>query len=103
MTKEGFMSTPESTTPDAQIQSLSDELKQLRTEFAKMAQLLEQAARHAGDEAKEAAKDAGERAWGEVKSRADELARRIEEKPVTATAWAFGIGILIGLICRRGS
>lgn len=93
------MSTPEtSTSPD--IQSLSNELKQLRAEFAKIAQLLEQAARHAGDEAKEAALDAGERAWSEVRSTADGLARRIEEKPVTATAWAFGIGILIGLICR---
>lgn len=97
------MSTPDSS-PAPDFQSLSDELKQLRAEFAKIAQLLEQAARHAGDEAKEAAVDAGERAWSEVKSRADGLARRIEEKPVTATAWAFGLGILIGLICRgRGS
>jgi len=97
------MSTPDSS-PGPDIESLSDELKQLRAEFAKIAQLLEQAARHAGDEARDAAVDAGERAWSEVKSRADGLARRIEEKPVTATAWAFGLGILIGLICRgRGS
>lgn len=87
-------------TTDQDIQSLSDELKELRGEFSKIAQLLESVARHAGDEAKEAARDAGERAWTEVKSRADGLARRIEEKPVSSTAWAFGIGILIGLMCR---
>jgi ElaB/YqjD/DUF883 family membrane-anchored ribosome-binding protein len=89
------------TQTEADIKSLSDELKQLRAEFAKIAQLLESAARHAGDEATQAARDAGERAWGEVKSRADGLARRIEEKPVNSTAWAFGIGILIGLMFRR--
>lgn len=88
------------TQTEADIQSLSDELKQLRAEFAKIAQLLESAARHAGDEATQVARDAGERAWGEMKSRADSLAHRIEEKPVSSTAWAFGIGILIGFICR---
>jgi ElaB/YqjD/DUF883 family membrane-anchored ribosome-binding protein len=85
---------------EADIQSLSDELKQLRAEFSKIAQLLESAAGHAKDEAAQVARDAGERAWGEVKSRADSLARRIEEKPVSSTAWAFGIGILVGLMCR---
>ncbi len=88
---------------EADIQSLSEELKQLRGEFAKIAQLLESAARHAGDEATQAARDAGGRAWDEVKSRADGLARRIEEKPVSSTAWAFGIGILLGLLCRGRS
>ena len=85
---------------ETDIQTLSEELKQLRAEFSKIAGLLESAARHAGDEAKEVAREAGERAWGEVKNRADSLARRIEEKPVSATAWAFGLGILIGLLCR---
>jgi ElaB/YqjD/DUF883 family membrane-anchored ribosome-binding protein len=85
---------------ETDIQSLSDELKELRAEFSKIAQLLESAARHAGDEATQVARDAGERAWSEVKNRADGLARRIEEKPVSSTAWAFGIGILIGFICR---
>ena len=86
--------------PETDIQSLSEELKQLRAEFAKIAQLLESAALHARDEAADVARDAGERAWGEVKNRADGLARRIEEKPINSTAWAFGIGILLGLMCR---
>ena len=92
--------TDANTDSETDIQSLSDELKQLRAEFSKIAQLLESAARHAGDEATQVARDAGERAWGEVKNRADGLARRIEEKPVSSTAWAFAIGILIGFICR---
>jgi ElaB/YqjD/DUF883 family membrane-anchored ribosome-binding protein len=96
---ENIMSETNSQT-EADIQSLSEELKQLRSEFTKIAQLLESAARHASDEATQVARDAGERAWGEVKTRADSLARRIEEKPVSSTAWAFGIGILIGLLCR---
>jgi ElaB/YqjD/DUF883 family membrane-anchored ribosome-binding protein len=85
-------------TTEQDVQALADELKQLRAEFAKIAKLLEQTARHAGDEATQAARDAGERAWTEVKSRADHLTQRIEEKPVASTAMAFGIGVLIGLI-----
>ncbi|MGD0191290.1 MAG: hypothetical protein ABSD74_11160 [Rhizomicrobium sp.] len=91
------------TDTEMDIQTLSDELKQLRAEFSKIAQLLESAARHAGDEATQVARDASERAWSEVKNRADGLARRIEEKPVSSTAWAFGIGILIGFLCRGRS
>ena len=89
-------------TEQADIQTLAAELKELRTEFAKLAQILESVARKAGDEATAAARDAGERAWGDVKNRADNLARRIEEKPVSATAWAFGIGIVLGLLFRGG-
>jgi ElaB/YqjD/DUF883 family membrane-anchored ribosome-binding protein len=83
---------------EAEVQALSDELKQLRAEFARLGQLLESTARTAGTEAAQAARATGERAWGEVRTRADDLASRIESRPVTSAATAFGIGVFLGLL-----
>lgn len=83
---------------ESDVQVLSGELKQLRAEFAKLGQLIEQAARSAGSEAAQAARATGERAWNEVKKGADDLASRIESRPVTSAATAFGIGIILGLL-----
>ncbi|HTT83934.1 MAG TPA: hypothetical protein VMF67_10670 [Rhizomicrobium sp.] len=83
---------------ESEVQALSDELKQLRAEFVRLGQLLESAARTASTEAAQAALATGERAWGEVRNRADELAGRIESRPVTSAATAFGIGVILGLL-----
>jgi ElaB/YqjD/DUF883 family membrane-anchored ribosome-binding protein len=82
---------------ESEVQALSDEFKQLRAEFARLGQLLESTARTAGTEA---ARATGEKAWGEVRRGADELAGRIESRPVTAAATAFGIGLFLGLLFR---
>jgi len=83
---------------ESDVRALSDELKQLREEFTRIARLLESAARNAGNEAAEAARATGERAWNEVRRGADELTSRIEARPVTSAATAFGIGIILGLL-----
>jgi ElaB/YqjD/DUF883 family membrane-anchored ribosome-binding protein len=88
---------------ESDVQALSGELKQLRAEFARLGQLLESTARNAGNEAAQAARATGERAWSEVKKSADELASRIESRPVTAAATAFGIGVVLGLLFGRRS
>jgi ElaB/YqjD/DUF883 family membrane-anchored ribosome-binding protein len=87
-----------STETETDVKALSDELKLLRAEFAKLGQLLESTARNAGSEAAQAARATGERAWNEVKRNADELTQRIEAKPVTAAATAFGVGVVLGLL-----
>jgi ElaB/YqjD/DUF883 family membrane-anchored ribosome-binding protein len=66
--------------------------------FTKLGQLLESAARNAGSEAAQAARATGERAWSEVKKSADDLTQRIEARPVTSAATAFGIGVVLGLL-----
>jgi ElaB/YqjD/DUF883 family membrane-anchored ribosome-binding protein len=63
--------------------------------------LLESAARNAGNEAAQAARATGERAWSEVRRGADELTSRIEARPVTSAATAFGVGIILGLLFGR--
>jgi ElaB/YqjD/DUF883 family membrane-anchored ribosome-binding protein len=88
---------------EAEVQALSDELKQLRAEFVRLGQLIESTARTASTEAAQAARATGERAWGEMRRGADELASRIESRPITAAATAFGIGIFLGLLFGRRS
>ncbi|HEX3667317.1 MAG TPA: hypothetical protein VHU23_18995 [Rhizomicrobium sp.] len=83
---------------EADVQALSDELKQLRSEFVRLGQLIESTARSASSEAAQAARATGERAWGEVRNRADDLASRIESRPITSAAVAFGIGVFLGLL-----
>lgn len=83
---------------ESDVEALTEEVKRLRADFAKIADVLKTTAEHAGEEAASQARAAGERAWTGAKSRADELLQRIEAKPVSSTAIAFGIGILFGLI-----
>jgi ElaB/YqjD/DUF883 family membrane-anchored ribosome-binding protein len=86
------------TATESDVRVLSDELKQLREEFTRIARLLESAARNAGTEAAQAARATGERAWSEVRKGADELQSRIESRPVTSAATAFGVGVILGLL-----
>jgi ElaB/YqjD/DUF883 family membrane-anchored ribosome-binding protein len=83
---------------EADVQALAEEVKQLRAQIDKIVGILGQTARHGGDEAFRQAREAGERAWGDAKSTADDVIHRIEAKPVQSALAAFGIGLLLGLI-----
>jgi ElaB/YqjD/DUF883 family membrane-anchored ribosome-binding protein len=83
---------------ETDVDALAEEVKRLRADLAKIADLLRTTAEHAGEEAANQARAAGERAWTGAKSTADELLQRIEGKPVQSTAIAFGVGILFGLL-----
>lgn len=45
--------------------------------------------------------DTAGKAWSEAKGIAEKLAHEVEEKPVTAMASAFVIGILLGVVTSR--
>ena len=83
---------------EADVEALTEEVKRLRADFAKIADLLKVTAEHAGEEAASQARAAGERAWTGAKSTADELVQRIENRPVSSTAIAFGIGLIFGML-----
>jgi ElaB/YqjD/DUF883 family membrane-anchored ribosome-binding protein len=87
-----------STTTEADFRALAAEMKQLREDFTKMAELLQTTVRHAGDDALREAAAAGERTWKEARHRAEDLVGKIEERPVASTVVAFGIGMLLGLL-----
>jgi ElaB/YqjD/DUF883 family membrane-anchored ribosome-binding protein len=83
---------------ETDVEALSEEVQRLRADFAKLAELLRTTAEHAGEEAADQARAAGERAWTGAKGKADELVQRIEARPVSSTAIAFGVGIFFGLL-----
>jgi ElaB/YqjD/DUF883 family membrane-anchored ribosome-binding protein len=83
------------------VDSLISEFRQLRSEFARIAALLEQTARAAGVEAAQRARAAGEQVWAKTESSADQVAERIKEQPLASAGIAFGVGLLLGLILGR--
>ncbi|MBV9692644.1 MAG: DUF883 family protein, partial [Alphaproteobacteria bacterium] len=83
------------------VDSLTGEFRQRRGEFTRIAQLLEQTARQAGNEAASRARAAGEYVWSETQSNADQLAEKIKEQPLASAGVAFAIGLLLGLIFGR--
>jgi len=83
------------------VDALAGEFKQLRSEFARIASLLEQTARSAGAEAASRARAAGDYVWSETQTTADHVAERIKEQPLASAGVAFGIGVLLGLIFGR--
>jgi ElaB/YqjD/DUF883 family membrane-anchored ribosome-binding protein len=83
------------------VDALAGEFKQLRGEFARIAELLEKTAKAAGAEAAQRARAAGDYVWTETQSHADDLAERIKEQPLASAGVAFGVGILLGLIFGR--
>jgi ElaB/YqjD/DUF883 family membrane-anchored ribosome-binding protein len=80
------------------VDALAGEFKQLRSEFARIAQLLEQTARAAGAEAASRARAAGDYVWSETQTNADHVAEKIREQPLASAGVAFGVGLLLGLI-----
>lgn len=80
------------------VEALAGEFKQLRSEFARIASLLEQTARSAGAEAASRARAAGDRVWAETQTTADHVADKIKEQPLASAGVAFGVGVLLGLI-----
>jgi ElaB/YqjD/DUF883 family membrane-anchored ribosome-binding protein len=83
---------------ETNVEALAGEFKQLRSEFARIAQLLEQTARSAGAEAAARARAAGDYVWSETQTTADHVAEKIKEQPLASAGVAFGIGVLLGLI-----
>ncbi len=85
------------------VEALTREVEKLRGDFVKLAELLRETVGHAGEEAAEQARAAGEAAWTGAKSTADELLQRIETRPVQFTAMALGLGLFLGLLFGRRS
>jgi ElaB/YqjD/DUF883 family membrane-anchored ribosome-binding protein len=76
---------------ETDVDALSEEVKKLRADFMKLADVLKTTAGHAGEEAANQARAAGERAWSGAKTQAD-------DRPLHSTAIAFGAGLVLGLL-----
>jgi ElaB/YqjD/DUF883 family membrane-anchored ribosome-binding protein len=87
-----------STATENDVAALTAEMKQLRSDIVKIAELLQVTLRDAGSDAMDRARAGGERAWSETKARTDDIVQLIEGRPVASTAAAFGIGMLLGML-----
>jgi len=86
---------------EADIQALLAELKVLRADFNRIADILKDTARHGSAEAAERVRETAERGWSEAKSRAEGLIEEMEERPVQSALVIFGVGVLLGLLVGR--
>jgi hypothetical protein len=87
---------------NADIAALHTEIKQLRADFAEIAETIRDIASVAG--ARQPGQTPSEKVWTEVKRQAGSVGWEIEEKPIAAALTAFGAGVLLGLLlnARRG-
>jgi ElaB/YqjD/DUF883 family membrane-anchored ribosome-binding protein len=74
------------------------ELKQLRSDFARLGDVLQSVLRRASRGAASEASEAGERIWSGAKGRAEDLAKTIQDEPLAFTFGALGVGFVLGLL-----
>jgi ElaB/YqjD/DUF883 family membrane-anchored ribosome-binding protein len=86
---------------EANVQALQAELKVLRADFARIAELLKDTARYSSAEAAERIRESAERGWSEAKNTAQSLMKEMEERPVGSALTIFGIGVLLGMLLAR--
>ena len=83
------------------IDALKAEMKKLRDDFAKVADLLKSTARRSSSDAADMICEKAERHWGEAKSTAQSMFKEMEERPLGSALSIFGIGVLLGLLVGR--
>ena len=83
---------------DMDLKALRDELLQLRKDFSKLTDTLENTARHGAAEAKERVRHTVDGLRGEASDAADRLGHKIEANPIQGALSAFGIGVVLGLL-----
>lgn len=86
---------------EANIQALQAELKVLRADFARIADLLKDTARHGSAEAADRIRQTAERGWSGAKDTAESLMKEMEERPIGSALTIFGIGVLLGMLLGR--
>ena len=86
------------------IAELQSEIKQLRSDFAKIAGTMRDLASQGVAEAEEKVAASADMLWTEAKRHVHNVGREIEEKPIASAFVAFGTGIILGLFLsgRRG-
>lgn len=83
---------------DVSVDKLVGELKQLRDDIARMTESFVGSARRQSGEAASRVRSAAEDTWSDAVHATADVARRIEDQPLVATAIAFGIGLLLGML-----
>jgi ElaB/YqjD/DUF883 family membrane-anchored ribosome-binding protein len=80
------------------VEKLVEEIKNLRRDFSRLRDTAVDRAREQTHDAAARVRHAAEDSWSDAKDAAAGVAGRIEEQPLAATAIAFGIGMLLGML-----
>lgn len=86
---------------ETDIEALAAEMKTLRADFARIGELLKDAAKNRSAEAADAIRERAERHWNDAKDTAQTVFKEMEQRPVQSALAIFGIGVLLGLIVGR--
>lgn len=86
---------------EAHTKTLVDDIKALREDLARMANIVEELVRRRANDAAEEVTRQAERAWDDAGKFADDASRAVEANPLGAVGGAFGLGLLLGLLFGR--
>ncbi len=84
------------------VKKLSEDVSDLKSDFAKIAEFLAELVRQRGQDAAAKFQGTAEETWAEAKQHFDGVKKKIHDEPVTATVAAFGIGLLLGILLFGG-
>jgi ElaB/YqjD/DUF883 family membrane-anchored ribosome-binding protein len=74
------------------------EMKELRSELGRMSEALVGSVKRQTGDAAAKVRDAAEDTWSGAMDATAGVARSIEDQPLVATAIAFGVGMLLGML-----
>ncbi len=84
------------------VEQLQAELRNLRDDFSKIADILKESARTRGAEAAGRLRQTAERGWSEARNTAQSVFEELEERPVGTAVIVFFAGVLFGLMVGGG-
>jgi ElaB/YqjD/DUF883 family membrane-anchored ribosome-binding protein len=83
---------------EADVKTLRDEMAQLRTDFAKIRDTLQNLVRHGTADAVGKAQQSAQRVQDEVKKIGQSVGQEIEKRPIAAALTAFSVGLILGML-----
>src|SRR5437868_13831141 len=84
------------------VDQLRSELRNLREDFSKIADILKDSAKTRGAEAAGRIRETAERGWSEAKTTAQTVLEELEERPIGTAMVVFVAGMLFGLMVGGG-
>lgn len=84
------------------VDQLRAELRNLREDFSKIADILKDTARTRGAEAAGRIRETAERSWTEARNTAQSVLEELEDRPVGTAMVVFATGVLFGLLLGGG-